>query len=189
MNHRKAAHAYVLQEAAKQLGCTPLDLQVVKAASEHLDSRAFGRILALIGDTCLIKAGHEGKFAQQLYCRLWHAPEWNPGFDDLVAPVQDALARSHVKQANLLTGAGGMATSLVRGGAGATDNLLGLLGALALGGGVVGSGVGALNWHLKRMTQGDDAKTEELDTKADFYKQLADEISTDARLRKWHQGA
>jgi hypothetical protein len=176
-----------MHETARQLGCSPLDLQVAKAAAEHLDNRAFGRILALIGDTCLIKAGHEGKFAQQLYCRLWRSPEWNPSFDTLVEPVQDALGRVNIKQASF--GTATIASMFPRAGTSISDNMFGILSALALGGGVVGSGVGALNWHLKRMTQADDAKAEELDTKADFYKQLADEIGTDARLRKWQQGA
>ena len=187
MNHRNAAFSCAFQAASRLLACTPRDLRVVKEASTHLEEKQFGRLMALIGDTCLIKAGHSGSFPQQLYCRLWTASTWEPSFNALVEPVYDALASSRCKQANMATTLTNLTSARGRG-AGATDGVLGLLTALALTGGVVGSGLGALNWHLKRTTQGDDENVEELDSKADFYRQMAEQINTDSRLRRWQQG-
>jgi len=181
----QAAFKNVLIEAAQRLGCQPVDLQVAKAASDSLQARQFGRIFALLGDTCLTKAGSEGQFAQQLYHRLWRSPEWNPSFDQLVVPVQEAFSKvAMTKQAIGLKEVGSMA----RTGGNTSGSMLSLLSALVLGGATVGSGLGALNWHMNRLSTTDDAKNEELDTKSQFYRNMADQIRQDSRLKNWQQG-
>jgi len=181
----QAAFRNVLSIHADRLGCTPVDLQIAKAASDSLQARQFGRIFALLGDTCLTKAGSEGQFAQQLYHRLWRSPEWNPSFDQLVVPVQEAFAKvAMTKQAV----APKDIVSVARGAGNTSNNMLSLLSALVLGGATVGSGLGALNWHMNRLSTTDDAKNEELDTKSQFYRSMADQIQQDSRLKNWQQG-
>ena len=181
MNHRRAAATIVLEKTAAMLGCSVLDLQVKQAMSRHLEEKQdFGRIYAMLGDLALTKAGSDGSFGQQLFHRLWRAPAWIPAYNQFVEPVRDALVKVAVSTA------GSVVAPMANAAQSGAGNIMSTFAALMLAGTAAGSGLGALNWHLKQQTRGDDEQNQELDAKAKMYKSLATQINNDLRLRDWH---
>ena len=172
---------------AKRAGLTHRDLCAVKSASDTLQQGGYGRVLALMADVVLTKAGSSGSFEQQLYNKLWQSPVWGAAEEALLAPVRRAATTtkmaSLLKQANPAGGAIASGIGKLTGGkeGGATSTVLGLI----MAGAATGSGLGALNWHLKQDTKEDDVDNEKLQAKSEMYRDMAAQIQQDIKLRNW----
>ena len=184
---RQAAVRGALRVASLDMGCHPDFMEATKAASETMTRHGVGRYLAMLADVALTKyASAAGSFEQQLYHSLWRQPHWTPQMDRLVEPVADYLATCKKANAPGTTmGPAKILAPIFGGAAKGSDGALGLYTALMLGSTALGSGLGALNWHMKRQVQEDDAGNEEMAAKADFMKGMADQIRRDVRLRDW----
>lgn len=174
-----AVHAATLQMHAEALGVDVGHLKMAAARHETLQDLEHGRVLALLGDIIYTKAGSEGCFGQQLYSRLWKQADWHASFDDLVQPVQKVLGQVHIKSALLRGGDMALAGAVAKGG-----GVGSFLASLVMGGALAGSGLGALNWHLKRETQQDDDQNEELKSRADFYRDTARQINDELQMKQ-----
>jgi hypothetical protein len=176
---KQAAINTAVGMAAAELGLTVDHIKSAAVASEVLEQSGYGRVYAQMADAVLVKAGMEGSMAQQLYHQLWRTPaDWNPAFEALVEPVKTAMASSLVKQALSPLG-----SAMVSGASNVSNGGLSTLVQLVLGGTALGSGLGALNWHLSRDSAQDDEKNEVLKAKSDFYKHMAQQIAADHRLQ------
>lgn len=103
--------------------------------------------------------------AEALMIKLANVPdaEWEPAYDELLAPAYKLLAQdagpqlksSTVDLSRVIAGGNNILQQIMMGSHGAVAAAL----AASL---AAGSGIGALNWHLKRQTAEDDGDNAEL---------------------------
>lgn len=185
---RQSAIKAAMRIASADLGCHDHFMEATKSATDTFRQNGTGRLLAMLADLALTKHA-SGSFEQQLYHKLSRQEHWTPQMDELVEPVAEFLATC--KQANVgaAVAPAKIMQTLGGGASKGSEGLLGLFTTAMLASTALGSGMGALNWHMKRQVNEDDAGNEEMSAKADFMRDMAEQIRRDARLRKWRGAA
>jgi len=138
----------------------------VKAASATADARNAHRLTAAAAVVILESAGYEGSKQATVLRHLARA-DYDSSTDILMEPVYRVFALAgKSKSANVAETMAGAAGRVVAGGnnllsgvMNGSNNAIAAALMLAMAG---GSGIGALNWHLGRMSQEDDQDNAEL---------------------------
>lgn len=187
------ARSYGRARALRAAGITPTQFGIVKSAVHTFRTEgSFDIMMAKAAARLFELADMRASDGYPIFVKLaaLRPEQWSPAYapfteafmETMVRRCQDPEIAGHLKAAagNIDTAANFVSNAFGGGGKIAPS----LLNTLLMGSVLLGSGTGALGWHLGRDMSQDDIDNAKLREQIRTYQDLADEVNREVNLRK-----